>query len=113
MAELPLPPYIQKARNNRHNVKDDEKWYQTAWADNPGSFAAPTASLHFNLNDIEKLSANGVQVIHLTLHVGLGTFLPVLTEDLNDHTMHEEFYNITAKNWKIICQAKKENKGIT
>jgi len=112
IAELPLPPYIQKARGDRHNVATDESWYQTAWAQNAGSFAAPTASLHFSVDDISKLKQKGVHVIELTLHVGLGTFLPVLTEDLDDHTMHEEIYAISEESWNTIAKAKKENRGV-
>lgn len=111
-AEIPLPPYIQKARHSRHNVPEDEKWYQTAWAEKPGSFAAPTASLHFTENDLMQLQKKGVEVIELTLHVGLGTFLPVVTEDLNDHPMHEENYHINIEDWGKIKKAKKERKGI-
>lgn len=105
-AELPLPPYIQKARQERHNVKDDASWYQTAWAEKPGSMAAPTASLHFSEIDIDKLKKKGVQIIEVTLHVGLGTFLPVTVEDLNQHVMHSEVYEISAANWKLIQSAK-------
>ncbi len=112
IAELPLPPYIQKARANRHTVSEDEKWYQTAWAEKAGSFAAPTASLHFSNADIEHLKLKGVHVIDLTLHVGLGTFLPVLTDDLNDHTMHEEFFQICQTDWELIKKAKLNDKGI-
>ncbi|MBC7465421.1 MAG: S-adenosylmethionine:tRNA ribosyltransferase-isomerase [Bdellovibrio sp.] len=112
IAEMPLPPYIQKARGDRHNTSEDSKWYQTAWAENAGSFAAPTASLHFTADDILTMKNKGVQVVELTLHVGLGTFLPVLTEDLNDHTMHEEIYAISEKNWKTILEAKENRKGI-
>ena len=104
--ELPLPPYIQKAREARHNVEADQSWYQTAWAVNPGSFAAPTASLHFTETDLNKLEAKGVKVLKITLHVGLGTFLPVKTEDLNDHKMHAEVYEVTAAVWSEIEKAK-------
>ena len=111
-AELPLPPYIQKARNERHNVIDDKSWYQTAWAAKPGSFAAPTASLHFSAGDITALKNKGVHVIELTLHVGLGTFLPVLTEDLDEHKMHAEIYEIALADWQKIKEAKINQKGI-
>lgn len=110
--ELPLPPYIQKARNERHNVAADESWYQTAWAEVEGSHAAPTASLHFTKNDIETLKTKGVHVVDLTLHVGLGTFLPVTVEDLNDHQMHFENYEITPENWNLILQCKLQKKHI-
>ena len=112
MAELPLPPYIQKAREARHNVVADESWYQTAWAAKPGSMAAPTASLHFSQYDIQQLKARGVQVIELTLHVGLGTFLPVIVEDLNEHKMHSEKYEISKENWQQITDAKSNAKKI-
>lgn len=107
-AELPLPPYIQKARNARHNQTADESWYQTAWAQKAGSFAAPTASLHFSAEDIHRLREKGVRVVEVTLHVGLGTFLPVSVEDLDQHEMHEEFFEIAAKDWQLIQEAKSQ-----
>ena len=112
IAELPLPPYIQKARAERHNVAGDESWYQTAWAKVPGSMAAPTASLHFSGHDIESLRAKGVKVIELTLHVGLGTFLPVSAEDLDQHQMHSEEYEISPENWKEVVSSKGSGKRV-
>lgn len=112
VAELPLPPYIQKARGERHTVDADESWYQTAWAKSPGSFAAPTASLHFTDQDLQFLKAKGVQVCELTLHVGLGTFLPVTAEDLDDHDMHEEWVEIPADTWQKVLKARAGGKGI-
>lgn len=112
IGELPLPPYIQKARHERHNVKDDAGWYQTAWAEKPGSMAAPTASLHFSEAQIQQLREKGVQVVEVTLHVGLGTFLPVTVEDLNQHVMHSEVYEISEKNWQQIQQAKSQGKKV-
>ncbi|MBV2168114.1 MAG: tRNA preQ1(34) S-adenosylmethionine ribosyltransferase-isomerase QueA, partial [Bdellovibrio sp.] len=108
IAELPLPPYIQKAREQRHTVEADESWYQTAWAKAPGSFAAPTASLHFSKSDIEELKARGVKVAEVTLHVGLGTFLPVTAEDLNDHDMHEEYVEVSATTWALIQETQQK-----
>ncbi len=112
IAELPLPPYIQKARNSRHATANDTTWYQTAWGKDAGSFAAPTASLHFTNQHVQQLAARGVHVVELILHVGLGTFLPVLTEDLNDHTMHEESYEISLDSWDKITTAKKQGRAI-
>lgn len=112
IAELPLPPYIQKAREERHNVKTDESWYQTAWALVDGSMAAPTASLHFSARDLEEIKNKGVEVVELTLHVGLGTFLPVVVEDLSQHQMHSEEYEISEKNWQTILNAKNSAKKI-
>ncbi|WII71597.1 tRNA preQ1(34) S-adenosylmethionine ribosyltransferase-isomerase QueA [Bdellovibrio sp. 22V] len=112
IAELPLPPYIQKARDQRHTVEADESWYQTAWAKTPGSFAAPTASLHFSDQDMQNLRAQGVQICEVTLHVGLGTFLPVTAEDLNDHDMHEEYVEVTASSWNTIQAARAAGKKV-
>jgi S-adenosylmethionine:tRNA ribosyltransferase-isomerase len=112
VAELPLPPYIQKARMERHNVGDDESWYQTSWAEKLGSFAAPTASLHFSQQDLENLKNKGVEIYKITLHVGLGTFLPVTTEDLNDHPMHSEYVEIKAAVWQKIQKALEEQRNI-
>jgi S-adenosylmethionine:tRNA ribosyltransferase-isomerase len=100
--EMPLPPYIQKARHERHNTTKDESWYQTSWASEPGSFAAPTASLHFTTSDLEALKQKGVKVARLTLHVGLGTFLPVRVENLNDHVMHGESALIPVSTWAAV-----------
>lgn len=88
--EVALPPYIQEARAERHNRTIDREWYQTQWARTPGSVAAPTASLHFSNQDMAWLVTRGVNVKTLTLHVGAGTFLPVRTENLDDHEMHWE-----------------------
>lgn len=110
--ELPLPPYIQKARNERHNNSNDQSWYQTAWAENPGSFAAPTASLHFSNDDIKLLEQRGVYVLYLTLHVGLGTFLPVKVDDLDHHQMHKEVYSVSKDVWDQVVQAKDSGSGV-
>lgn len=88
--EVALPPYIQEARGERRNRQTDAAFYQTAWAKTPGSVAAPTASLHFSASDLEKLRERGVNVATLTLHVGAGTFLPIKSAHLDDHTMHAE-----------------------
>jgi S-adenosylmethionine:tRNA ribosyltransferase-isomerase len=100
--ELPLPPYIQKARGERRNRTDDRAEYQTAWAKNAGSLAAPTASLHFSERDLSQLKEKGVHVETITLHVGLGTFLPVTVPTLDEHVMHAESVVIPAKAWRTI-----------
>jgi len=103
--EMPLPPYIQKARGERHNRADDVSQYQTAWAKNQGSLAAPTASLHFTNNDLEILRLRGVRIVKLTLHVGLGTFLPVNVDSLNEHVMHAENVIIPADTWHAVSES--------
>lgn len=104
--EMPLPPYIQKARGERHNRELDKLDYQTAWAEKPGSLAAPTASLHFTQDDLHEIQSRGVKIVYLTLHVGLGTFLPITVENLDDHVMHGESAEISRAAWDTIQSAK-------
>ena len=87
--QMALPPYIQKKRQQRENSPTDELTYQTDWAENEGSCAAPTASLHFNNEDLKQLTQAGVNVCKITLHVGLGTFLPIKEKNILDHKMHK------------------------
>lgn len=110
--DLPLPPYIQKARNERHNRDVDQSEYQTVWAKKDGSLAAPTASLHFTDRDLQELKSKGVKIAKITLHVGLGTFLPITVDSLDDHQMHAEEIEIPREAWELILTAKKENHQI-
>lgn len=91
---MPLPPYIAAKRPADDADKTD---YQTAWAENSGAVAAPTASLHFDETLLDELSAMGVQFTKVTLHVGAGTFLPVKVDDIRDHKMHAERGEVTAE----------------
>ena len=86
---VPLPPYL-----HRDATDDDKKRYQTVWAKYMGSAAAPTASLNMTEELLKKLQQKGVIVKYLTLHVGLGTFLPIRTDNIEDHKMHSEWYHI-------------------
>ncbi|MEQ7218522.1 tRNA preQ1(34) S-adenosylmethionine ribosyltransferase-isomerase QueA [Vagococcus fluvialis] len=88
LGEMPLPPYIKEKL-------DDQERYQTVYAKENGSAAAPTAGLHFTKELLEKIEAKGVKLVYLTLHVGLGTFRPVSVEDLESHHMHSEFYSLS------------------
>lgn len=106
IGELPLPPYIQKARKQRHTRWADETQYQSIWAKHGGSLAAPTASFHFDQDFEEALRVKGVELAKLTLHVGLGTFLPVSVENLADHKMHSEEVAISASTIESIAKAK-------
>ena len=85
LGEMPLPPYIT------HKLKDKDR-YQTVYAEHAGSAAAPTAGLHFTPALLKSLQAKGVKIVHVTLHVGLGTFRPVKVEDVEQHHMHQEYY---------------------
>ncbi|MBN1958078.1 MAG: tRNA preQ1(34) S-adenosylmethionine ribosyltransferase-isomerase QueA [Desulfuromonadales bacterium] len=89
---LPLPPYIK-----RKDTSDDRSRYQTVFARENGAVAAPTAGLHFTEKILQQLQAKGVEILNLTLHVGLGTFIPVRVEDIRQHRMHSEFYRISEK----------------
>lgn len=93
---LPLPPYIERQQNAEHDPdeKEDRERYQTVFAAHPGAVAAPTAALHFDESVLAALEANGVERASVTLHVGAGTFQPVKTENIADHTMHSEWYDI-------------------
>lgn len=97
---MPLPPYI-------HRSLEDKSRYQTVYAKNLGSSAAPTAGLHFTPGLLEELEERGVRVARLNLHVGLGTFRPVKAEDIKDHHMHEESYYLDEENAELIRGAKR------
>ena len=100
--EMPLPPYM-----HRRAGSDDKNTYQTAYADEPGSVAAPTAGLHFTPELLAAIDAAGVKRVHVTLHVGAGTFLPVKVDDTADHTMHSEWVRITKDAADTINAAKR------
>lgn len=99
VGELPLPPYIEPDPNSA----DHRNRYQTVYAKTPGAVAAPTAGLHFTESILQALKDKGVQIAWVTLHVGLGTFLPVRVDVVEEHTMHSEVYNVpqeTVELWK-------------
>lgn len=97
----PLPPYM----NRRADASDVER-YQTVWAKNIGSVAAPTASLNMTDETLDRLRAKGIRVVYLTLHVGLGTFLPIRTDEIEAHHMHQEYFAVPATTITAIRQAK-------
>lgn len=105
LGEMPLPPYIHEKLNEKDR-------YQTVYAKNIGSAAAPTAGLHFTKELMEKIKEKGIIIVPVTLHVGLGTFRPVNVEDVTKHKMHIEFYQMTKETADILNQAKKENRRI-
>ena len=99
LGQMPLPPYIT------HQLKDKNR-YQTVYAKHDGSAAAPTAGLHFTPELLEEIKAKGVNIAHVTLHVGLGTFRPVKVEDVTNHHMHSEFYIVEEDQAKLINETK-------
>ena len=105
LGEMPLPPYI-------HEKLEDKDRYQTVYAKVVGSAAAPTAGLHFTKELLDKLKAKGVEIDYVTLHVGLGTFRPVSVDNINDHVMHSEFYQMSKETADRLNLAKKEGRRI-
>lgn len=103
----PLPPYIKRRRSMTPDQTDDRDRYQTIYAKTAGSIAAPTAGLHFSAEILNALRTKGIQIASITLHVGIGTFLPIETETLEDHVMETEFYEITAEAANIINNARR------
>lgn len=109
---IPLPPYIERNLSTEDIKSFDYERYQTVYAKNPGSVAAPTAGLHFTDEIISKLKEKGVQVCFVNLNVGLGTFKPVRAENILDHKMDKEFYEISSETADIINLAKQNGKNI-
>lgn len=105
LGTMPLPPYI-------HEQLEDQNRYQTVYAKVDGSAAAPTAGLHFTTELLETLRQNGIEIEEVLLHVGLGTFKPVSEEDIEDHEMHSEYYEISQETADRINKAKAEGRRI-
>ncbi len=107
VGHIPLPPYIK-----RPDVASDRRDYQTVYAKRDGSVAAPTAGLHFTKAQLSQLKRQGHQVAHVTLHVNYGTFKPVEAEDITQHPMHIEDYEVTPKVYREILEAKRAGRKI-
>lgn len=105
LGNMPLPPYIKEEL-------DEPEEYQTVYSKNPGSVAAPTAGLHFTKELLAEIEKKGIKLAYLTLNVGLGTFRPVSVDDVNDHKMHSEFYNISQETADIINEAHANGKRV-
>lgn len=109
---IPLPPYIERKLQTEEIKKLDFERYQTVYAKDEGSVAAPTAGLHFTEEILENLKNKGVDIIYVTLNVGMGTFRPVKCERVEDHIMHSESFEVTQEAADKINKAKKEGKNI-
>ena len=105
LGTMPLPPYI-------HEKLEDKDRYQTVYAKEVGSAAAPTAGLHFTEELLERIKEKGINVVYLTLHVGLGTFRPVKVEDVTSHKMHSEFYSLSKSVAEILNKTRENGKRI-
>ncbi len=107
LGHVPLPPYI-----SREDRSDDRERYQTVYARERGSVAAPTAGLHFTPEVLTRLREKGIEIAELTLHVGLGTFQPIRVERVEDHRLHKEFYSISPETADAINRARDQNHRI-
>ncbi len=107
LGSMPLPPYIERASDT-----DDRERYQTVYCKDEGSVAAPTAGLHFTEELLKQAQRKGVELVYVTLHVGIGTFRPVKCENVEDHTMHFEEYFISDESAAAINRAKREGRRI-
>ena len=105
LGTMPLPPYI-------HEKLEDKDRYQTVYAKEVGSAAAPTAGLHFTEELLERINNKGINVVYLTLHVGLGTFRPVKVEKIEEHKMHSEFYSLSSEVADILNKTREDGKRI-
>ncbi|WP_426349226.1 tRNA preQ1(34) S-adenosylmethionine ribosyltransferase-isomerase QueA [Alloiococcus sp. CFN-8] len=105
LGEMPLPPYI-------HETLEDKERYQTVYSKEEGSAAAPTAGLHFTKELLEKIKNKGINIVFITLHVGLGTFRPVKAEDIESHEMHSEFYIMSQEAAEVINSTKAQGNKI-
>ena len=105
LGQMPLPPYIKE------KLQDKDR-YQTVYAKNIGSAAAPTAGLHFTKELLKKIQDKGVIIEYITLHVGLGTFRPVVVEDVTKHEMHSEYYEMSEKTADVLNKAQREGRKI-
>lgn len=107
IGSMPLPPYIERSSDS-----EDRDRYQTVYCREEGSVAAPTAGLHFTEELLKKAEDKGVELVYVTLHVGIGTFRPVKCENIEDHTMHFEEYSISEESAEVINRAKREGRRI-
>lgn len=112
VGNIPLPPYIERKLKSDELKQFDMERYQTVYAKDEGSVAAPTAGLHFTQEILEKLKAKGVEIVYVTLNVGLGTFRPVKCENILEHKMHSETFEITQEAADKINSAKAQGKKL-
>jgi S-adenosylmethionine:tRNA ribosyltransferase-isomerase len=109
IGEMPIPPYIKNTSLNQSGL---QKEYQTVYAEHEGSVAAPTAGLHFDEEILDKLKKKGIQILYITLNVGFGTFKPIKVDEVSDHKMDAEYYEIKPEIAAILNTAKEEGKNI-
>ena len=107
IGHMPLPPYIRRLPE-----KKDQEYYQTVFAQKPGAVAAPTAGLHFTESLLKKIEKIGVEIVTVTLHIGLGTFRPVKVEDISRHRMDSEFFEVNQETSRVINETRKKGNSV-
>ena len=108
----PLPPYIKRQKGNEIENSEDRERYQTCFASKPGSIAAPTAGLHFTPEILNSIRNRGVEILEVTLHVGLGTFKPIEKQDIKLHKMHAEYFSVSSNSIRTLKSFKRSQKPI-
>ena len=108
----PLPPYIKRQKSNEIQNAEDRERYQTCFASKPGAIAAPTAGLHFTPEILNSIRDRGVEILEVTLHVGLGPFTPIEKEDIREHKMHAEYFSISSNSLRNLQSFKRSRKPI-
>ncbi len=111
IGKMPLPPYIKRNIHEDSSPLDKER-YQTVFAQKEGAIAAPTAGLHFSQKTLEKIKRHGVEIEFVTLHVGVGTFLPIKTDDIRGHSMHKEYYECSPGIIQKIRKTREQNRRV-
>ncbi|MBI5778476.1 MAG: tRNA preQ1(34) S-adenosylmethionine ribosyltransferase-isomerase QueA [Planctomycetes bacterium] len=112
LGKMPLPPYIKRPKTGDGQIKSDKDCYQTVYADRDGSIAAPTAGLHFTRPLINRLIKKGVRIVSVTLHVGIGTFKPIKADNIEDHRMEQEYFEVSPETARALLEAYRDKKRV-
>ena len=112
LGKMPLPPYIKRPKTGDSHIKSDRDCYQTVYADRDGSIAAPTAGLHFTRPLINRLIKKGVRIVSITLHVGIGTFKPIKADNIEDHRMEQEYFEVSPETARALLEAYRDKKRV-
>lgn len=112
IGKMPLPPYIKRPKTGDRSIKSDKDCYQTVYADRDGSIAAPTAGLHFTRPLINRLIKKGVRIVSVTLHVGIGTFKPIKADNIEDHRMEREYFEVSPETARALLEAYRDKKRV-
>lgn len=112
LGKMPLPPYIKRPKTGDRQIKSDKDCYQTVYAERDGSIAAPTAGLHFTRPLLDRLIKKGVRIVYITLHVGVGTFKPIKSNDIKNHRMEQEYFEVSPETARVLLEAYRDKKRV-